>query len=49
MRECQQLLNEIATARVVLLNAEKKVAYDNGYRRTSHQLALFPSPLLKYR
>ncbi|MDP6720491.1 MAG: hypothetical protein QGF59_17650 [Pirellulaceae bacterium] len=30
MRECQQLLNEIATARVVLLNAEKKVAYDNG-------------------
>jgi len=30
MRECQQLLNEVAKARVVLLNVQNKVAYDSA-------------------
>ncbi|MDA1052630.1 MAG: hypothetical protein O3C40_19415 [Planctomycetota bacterium] len=32
MRECQQLLNEVAAARVVLLDAPRKAAYDQALR-----------------
>ncbi|MCA9144448.1 MAG: hypothetical protein KDB05_16745 [Planctomycetales bacterium] len=32
MRECQQLLNEVAAARVTLLDGQKKLAYDQTLR-----------------
>ncbi|MBC8355609.1 MAG: LamG domain-containing protein [Planctomycetes bacterium] len=35
MKECQRLLNEVAAARVLLLEAQKKAAYDQLLRATS--------------
>lgn len=41
--DCQELLNEVASARVVLLNAENKAAYDSGLRNLTTPDVLPPS------
>ena len=42
--DSQRLLNEVAAARVCLLNAEKKAAYDNTLRESEAPPAVPPSP-----
>ena len=43
--ESQCLLNEVATARICLLNAEKKVAYDESLRQLESPPAAPPVPI----
>ena len=42
--DSQRLLNEVAAARVCLLNAEKKAAYDAGLRESAMPSAMPPIP-----
>lgn len=43
--ESQRLLNEVAAARICLLNVEKKAAYDEGLRQSEKPPAVSPGPV----
>jgi len=42
MRECQRLLNEVSVARVVLLDGQKKAAYDQRLRASLKPVEVLP-------